>query len=117
MEDELIRLIEEMGFPIYRQGSFSDTKEYPKSFFTFWNEQSPDHAHYSNNAYGTEWYYTLNIYSSEPETTYKALADAREILKKNGWIVPSSGYDVYSDQPTHTGRGMEIIFLDTGNTK
>lgn len=113
MEDSLIELIEKIGYPIYKQGSFTESQEYPDTFFTFWNNQSNDHAYYSNESYGNVWDYDLNVYSVDPETIYSALEGARDILKENGWIVPSCGYDVYSDQPTHTGRGMGVTFLKT----
>ena len=111
MEDYLIELLSSLGYPVYRQGSFDEDDPYPDSFFTFWNTFSPDHDHYDNKEYLTEWEYDVNFYSVDPELTYKVLADARIILKQHKWIVPSRGYDVYSDEATHTGRGMQAIFL------
>lgn len=111
MEDNLIELLESFGYPVYRQGSLSDDEEYPDSFFTFWNNNSPDHAHYDNSDYGTEWDFDVNFYSNDPSLTYSVLANARVLLKQNKWIVPTKGYDVQSDEPSHTGRGMEALFL------
>ena len=113
MEDKLIELLESLEFPVYRQGSFADGSKYPKSFFTFWNSESPDHSHYDNDNYATDWAFEVYFYSEDPELAYKALADARILLKQNHWIVPSKGYDVQSDEPTHTGRGMQVLFLQT----
>ena len=111
MEDALIEILSSLGYPVYRQGSFDEDDPYPDSFFTFWNTYSPDHAHYDNEDYLAEWEYDVNFYSVDPELTYSVLADARSLLKENGWIVPSRGYDVFSDEKTHTGRGMQAIFL------
>ena len=61
MEDKLIELLESLGYPVYRQGSFTEGQEYPRSFFTFWNPESPDHSHYDDANYGTEW--TFSVYS------------------------------------------------------
>lgn len=113
MEDMLIELLSSFGYRVYRQGSFSENDKYPDSFFTFWNTGTPDHAHYDNDDYLAEWEYDVNFYSVDPELTYKVLSDARILLKQNKWIVPSRGYDVYSDEPTHTGRGMQAIYLGT----
>lgn len=109
MEDKLIEILETFGYPVIRQGSLGQDEEYPDSFFTFWNNDSPDHAHYDNAEYGTEWDFDVNFYSIDPEKTYQVLADARIKLKQNKWIIPGKGYDVASDEVTHTGRGMRIF--------
>ena len=109
MEDALIELLETFGYPVYRQGSVS---EYPDSFFTFWNNDSPDHAHYDNEDYGTDWSFSVNFYSTDPALTYSVLADARILLKQHEWVVPSKGYDVQTDEPSHTGRGLTIFYME-----
>ena len=111
MEDILIQLLETFGYQVRRQGSFEENEKYPDSFFTFWNTESPDHSHYDNKDYLAEWEFDVNFYSVNPDLTYSVLSDARALLKENKWIVPSRGYDIYSDENTHTGRGMQAIFL------
>lgn len=111
MEDILIELLSSLGYPVYRQGSFDEGDKYPDSFFTFWNTASPDHSHYDNKDYMAEWEFDVNFYSTDPELTYSVLASARNLLKQEKWIIPSRGYDVYSDENTHTARGMQAIFL------
>lgn len=113
MEDNLIEILESFGYPVYRQGSMSDDETYPETFFTFWNNDSPDHAHYDNTEYGTVWDFNIYAYSSDPSLTYSVLADARLALKASGWIVPGKGFDAQSDEATHTGRGLNIFYLDT----
>ncbi len=112
MEDKLIELLETFGYPVYRQGSLSNDATYPDSFFTFWNNQSPDHAFYDNTEYGTEWDFDVNFYSNDPDLTYSKLLEAKALLKQNGWVVPGKGYDVMSDEPSHTGRGIGALFLE-----
>lgn len=113
MEDELQTILESFGYPVYRQGSMSNDEKYPSTFFTFWNNDSPDHAHYDNNEYGTNWDFTIYVYSENPILTYSLILDAKRAFKAAGWIAPSKGFDVDSDQPTHTGRGLEVYFLQT----
>lgn len=113
MEDKLIELLESLGYPVYRQGSFTEGQAYPRSFFTFWNPESPDHSHYDNEDYGTEWTFSVYFYSVDPVLVYKMISDARILLKQNKWIVPSKGFDAISDVSTHTGRGLEVLFLET----
>ena len=111
MEDNLIKVLASFRYSVYRQGSMSNDEIYPETFFTFWNNDSLDHSHYDNAEYGTEWDFDVNIYSSNPELTYSVLANARVALKAAGWIIPSKGYDVASDEATHIGRGLNAIYL------
>ena len=48
MEDLLISTLENLGFPIIRQGSLAEDDEYPQSFFTFWNNSADGQGFYSN---------------------------------------------------------------------
>lgn len=112
MEDNLIEILESFGYPVYRQGSLSDDAKYPDTFFTFWNNDSADHAHYDNSEYGTTWDFDVNVYSNDPDQVYSVLADARISLKAAGWIIPGKGYDVASDEATHIGRGMNALYLE-----
>lgn len=111
MEDNLIEILESFGYPVYRQGSMSADESYPETFLTFWNFDSPDHSHYDNTDYGTEWGFNVYSYSSDPETTYSLLDSVRTALKEAGWIVRGKGFDVASDEETHTGRGLEVYRL------
>ena len=112
MEDALITLLESFGFPVYRQGSLTEENGYPESFFTFWNNDAPDHSYYDNTDYGTDWNFNVYFYSTDPELVYKTITDARLLLKQNKWVVPTKGFDVRSDLATHTGRGLTIFYLD-----
>lgn len=111
MEDNLIEILSSFGYPVYRQGSMSDDEAYPPTFFTFRNYDSPDHNYYDNNDYGTEWDYNIYVYSNDPELTYSVLAQARAALKEAGWICQGKGFDVQSDEETHTGRGLNVIYM------
>lgn len=112
VEDQLIELLESLGYPVFRQGSLAEDETYPETFFTFWNNDTPDHSHYDNAEYGTAWDFDVNIYSNDPSKTYSELLNVRQKLKEAGWIVPGKGYDVASDEVTHTGRGIRVYFLE-----
>lgn len=111
MEDNLIQLLESFGFPVIRQGSLAPNEAYPDTFFTFWNNEEAGQSYYDNQEVSATYDYDVNVYSSNPDQTYGLLDGARTLLLKNGWIVAQRGYDVASDEITHTGRGMEVIFL------
>lgn len=113
MEDKLLIILNSFKYPVYRQGSMSADAVYPETFITFWNNASPDHAHYDDKGYGTAWDYTVFVYSSDPAAVYSVLMDIRTALQAAGWVCPSKGYDVASDEATHTGRALEVFFLET----
>lgn len=108
----LIETLQEFGYPIYLQGSMSKEDAYPDSFFTFWNNDTTDEAFFDNRETETIWDFDLNFYSSNPTLTNSVLLEAKRKLRQAGFIPDGSGYDVVSDEPTHTGRGMNLLFID-----
>lgn len=111
MEDILIALLETFKYPVIRQGSLGDDEEYPDTFFTFWNSSEDGDSAYDNETVKIIHDYNVNVYSTDPETTYSLLKQARDLLKVNGWIPTQMGYDIASDEITHTGRGMNVTYL------
>lgn len=110
MEDLLIGLLETFGYPVIRQGSLGEDEDYPDNFFTFWNNDSYDGNHYDNDNISDIYDFDVNFYSTDPEATYTKLRDAKQLLKSNGFIVSGDGYDVASDESTHTGRGINATY-------
>lgn len=104
-------LTEEYGFPVYLQGSMSDDTSYPDSFFTYWNNITSDSAFYDNTETKTIWDLDLNFYSNNPVLVNTMLLEVKSLLKSKGFIIDGSGYDVISDEVTHTGRGLNLLFI------
>lgn len=115
MEDSLITLLETLEFPVIRQGSLAPDEVYPNTFFTFWNNEESEHSAYDNDTTSVDYYYDVNVYSTSADTAYSLLEQARTLLKSAGWIIATRAYDVSSDEITHVGRGMEIIYLNSEN--
>lgn len=115
MEDILIELLSTLKYPVIRQGSLAPDETYPDTFFTFWNNDETEHSAYDNDTVNVDYDFDVNVYSTNPDTAYQLLSQARKLLKENGWIIATRGYDVASDEITHIGRGMEILFLKTEN--
>ena len=115
MEDSLIEILSTLKYPIIRQGSLAPDEVYPDTFFTFWNNDETEHSAYDNDTVNVDYDFDVNVYSANPNTAYELLSQARKLLKENGWIIATRGYDVASDEITHVGRGMEILFLKTEN--
>lgn len=101
----------EFKLPIYLQGSLSDTDAYPDEFFTYWNNNTSDEAFYDNTETQTVWDFDLNYYSNDPVAVNTKLITAKSVLKSVGFIVVGAGYDVVSDEKTHTGRGMNVLYI------
>ena len=110
MEDLLIRTLEELGYPVRLQGSLLPDESYPDSFFTYWNDSADGSSYYSNNEGAILWAYSLNFYSVDPRLTNSVLLEAKALLKSVGFIVSGAGYDVPSDETTHTGRGISLLY-------
>lgn len=109
MKDLLIKTLETFGYPVILQGTLSKDEAYPESFFTFWNNDSYDGNHYNNDAVSYVWDFDVNFYSTDPALVNSKLIEAKTKLKQQGFIVPGKGYDVASDEPTHTGRGINVL--------
>ena len=113
IEDTLINLLGTFNVPVIRQGSLAPDQAYPDTFFTFWNNDESEHSAYDNETANVDYDFDVNVYSTNPDTAYLLLKQSRELLKQNGWIIATRGYDVSSDEITHVGRGMEILYLNT----
>ena len=113
MKEELINLLNTFGYPVMLQGSLGANEAYPASFFTFWNDDINDGSHYDNEAINYVWSFTINFYSVDPTLTNNILLQVKTLFKNNGWIVPGKGRDVPSDESTHTGRSIDVLYIET----
>lgn len=105
-------LIEEFNYPVILQGSMPKDEGYPESFFTYFNNDTMGDEYYDNRDNLTIWDFDLNIYSTDPDVVDTALVRAKKLLEKEGFIIDGKGYDVLSDEPTHTGRGINILYME-----
>lgn len=99
-------------YPVYLQGSLTESQAYPDHFFTYWNNSTDDSAHYSNVEHSNIWDFDLNFYSVDPDKVNAVLLTVKAALRVQGFLIGSVGYDVMSDEETHTGRGMNVIYID-----
>lgn len=110
MEDLLIEVLRKSGYPVYLQGSLTDDDKYPDHFYTFWNNSSEGAAYYNNKERALIYNYDVNFYSCDPEKVYSQLRASIQELKSQGFIISGDGYTVSSDEPTHDGRGVNVLF-------
>lgn len=112
MKNLLINTLSSLGYPVKLQGSIEKNEQYPESFFTFWENDSYDGSHYDNNPINYIHNFDVNFYSIDPTLVNTVLLEAKTELKKVGFIMTGKGYDVPSDEPTHTGRGMNALIIE-----
>lgn len=112
MKELLINTLLTLGYPVKLQGSIAELEPYPDSFFTIWNNDGYDGNHYDNDAISDIWDFDVNFYSIDPTLVNTKLMEAKRLLKNVGFIISGKGYDVPSDEPTHTGRGMNAIIIE-----
>ena len=111
MDELLIQLLKtKFNYPVKLQGSLAPDAPYPDNFFTFWNDASESDGYYDAKENAIVWEYSLNFYSKDPDKVNTVLLEAKELLNDNGFTVSGGGYSVLSDEPTHTGRGISVIY-------
>lgn len=117
MKEKLILLLESFGYPVYLQGTMHEEEPYPEHFWTFFNNDTSDLAHYDNSTVDFEWNFDVMFYSIDPELLQTKIDECRVLLKQNGFIIPGKGFDVMSDEPTHTGRGFTALIRERQEEK
>jgi len=110
MEDLLIKTLNALGYPVVLQGSIAPEEEPPAHFFTYWNDSADGSSFFDNTEGAIVWAYSLNFYSTSPLLVNSTLLTAKVLLKDAGFNVTGAGYDVMSDEPTHTGRGITVLY-------
>lgn len=111
MKDELEALLLTFGYPVRLQGSMSEEESYPPSFFTVWNNSTEDATFYDNTPDACIWDFDINFYSSDPTLANEVPLLVIQLLRRNGFIIDGKGYDVMSDEKSHTGRGMNALYI------
>lgn len=108
MKDELVSTLENLGYPVFQQGTMNHEEGYPDSYFTFKNMSTTGDSFYDNEEHKIIWLFIVAFYSNTPELIDTELLKAKNKLKEKGFIVSGKGYDVESDEPTQTGRGIAV---------
>lgn len=109
MKSELIELLQTFKFPVFLQGSLNSDEDYPDSFFTFWNFETPETAFYDNDANRAVLGFWIYFYSTDPLSVEQIPEQARQLLKQNGWILQGKANDIAVDRPTHTGAFFTVF--------
>lgn len=103
------------GYPVYLQGSMGDSEPYPNAFFTYFNNNTTGALYYDDLEKANIWDFDVNAYAANPDTAQQMLLDARNALRAIGFTCAGAGYDIISDEATHTGRGINARFFERVN--
>lgn len=109
MKNKLIAVLTKYGFPVMLQGTLNPEEAYPETFITFWTDSTDDGAHLDNITTSYDWAFSVILYSSNPVIVNTLPDDMRADLKAAGFIPQGKGFDIPSDNPTHTGWALDVI--------
>ena len=112
VKEDLITLLETLGYPVFLQGSVNSVDDYPNSFFTVWTFETPESAYYDNDANRAVWGFWVYFYSIDPELVFTEPEKARQLLKANDWTLQGKANDISVDKPTHTGAFFTALKVE-----
>lgn len=104
MKAELEKILKATGYPASLQGTIGD---YPESFYTYWNFETPE-TFYDDTAAYAVWGFWIFFFSADPALVESETSAAIARLRAAGWVVDGRGEDALSDEPTHTGRRLTV---------
>lgn len=110
--EKLESVFKKTGLDYSRQGSYTDDSEYPTSFFTFWNFDTPEGGFYDNDSHKAVWFWQVYYYTKYPETLYTRMDELVELAKKEGFIPDGRGTDIQSDRPDYPGRMITLKYIE-----
>lgn len=115
MKEQLISILKTLGYPVFLQGTLQSTEDYPESFFTFENFDTPETAFYDDDANRAVWCFWIYFYSTSPELVESVPERARQLLKQNNFILNGKANDIAVDKPTHTGAFFTVYVFENYN--
>ena len=104
MKEELEKILKATGYPASLQGTIGD---YPESFYTYWNFETPE-TFYDDTAAYAVWGFWIFFFSADPALVESETSAAIARLRAAGWVVDGRGEDALSDEPTYTGRRLTV---------
>lgn len=113
MKRKLIEILSRFGYPVYLHGTIAADEAYPDTFITFQVTEADDGSHYDDRPANWIWDFEVFLYSNDPETVNSKPDEIRRALAAEGFIPRGKGWDIPSDEPTHTGWAQEYYYIET----
>lgn len=108
----LYSTLEAQGLPVYLQGSMADDESYPEQFITYQNLATDGGMYYDNQEGAVVWSYNVAVYATRPDVAQSTLMKIRDELRALDFVASGAGHDMISDEPTHTGRGLDVLYVE-----
>lgn len=112
MKERLIEVLSSFGYPVFLQGTANPDDPYPDTFITFWTNNADDGSHYDDRPANFVWDFDVYLYSRDPRVVNSKPSEIRKALRAAGFIPRGKGFDIPTDEPTHTGWGQEYYFIE-----
>ncbi len=87
-------------------------EESPADFETYWTPSTDDAAHFDNGVAAADWTFYAIYYSNDPAKVNTKPFEIAADLKANDFVQRGRGYDIVSDESTHTGWAMEFMCVE-----
>ena len=107
---ELFEIFEKLGLPYFKQGTLSDDN-FPSSFFTFDNFDTPNISFYDNDEKRYIEKINIYFYTNDPNLIYSKMNEFIDEAKKKGFIVEGRGKDAPSGKENYYGRYLTINII------
>lgn len=112
MKKKLIEILKRFGYPVYLQGTIAPGDPYPDTFITFYVNDSDDGNHYDDRPANWIWDFDVFLYSNNPELVNSKPDEIRKALAAEGFIPRGKGWDIPSDEPSHTGWAQNYYYIE-----
>ena len=113
MKQKLIDILERhCPNDVYLQGTMNPDEEYPAEFVTFWTPRTATAASFDNKVVAVDWTFYVIYYCSDPAKVNTKPFEIAADLKAAGFVQQGRGYDIVSDESTHTGWAMEFMCVE-----
>lgn len=116
MKQKLIDALGTCGFAdgetIFLQGTMNPEEKYPPEFVTFWTAATEELSHYDNGVHSVGWSFSVIYYSDDPTQVNTRPKEIAAALKAAGFVQQGRGWDILSDEPTHTGWAMDFVYKE-----
>lgn len=112
MKKLLFDTLKQFDYPVFLQGSLNADEPYPATFITYFNDDTANLSHYDDKPVSYEWDFAVNFYTNDPALMLTKPEEIRQALRAAGFIPQGKWHDVLSDEPTHTGVGIDILYFE-----
>lgn len=110
--NKIIGIFESIELPFRRQGTYGENEEYPPTFMTYWNINSPFEDYGDDSEHSIVHEYMIYLYSLDESELYSRLDEFIRLAKTQNFIVQGKGQDITCDDKRYVGRALRIYYRE-----